>query len=284
MKTRHLISVVAAVALVLACVCIPAVAASSLEPSTLKITNVTYPTIMGPNSEGTLVVTLINTGTQSVVLNDIYFKYYGDDDRMVTTCTDWRNLPYRINPGASLTVPVPIQSGSKTGPCYATICVDSNYGYVYDSKQPVFIKIQENTPELAITNFKVTQTKGYYTLDADIHNLGYDTASALKITTVEGGDVGPYSTYILGDLDKDDLAGFTLTFNMPESQILTIITDYKDANREHITNTFTVNIANHLIVEEKDSTAPVVFTVILVIIIVLIVVAVVRKSRKGKKN
>lgn len=286
MKKIILTGIIAA--LVLLCAVAP-VSVAALEtipaPSTLKLKDAIYPTVMNPGEEGILYVTMTNTGTQAVVLNNIYLKYYSDDGGLVTTSTDWRNLPSRILAGETLTaVPVPIKAGTKTGTFYATICIDSNYGYAYDSKYPIVIQVMENAPELQFSNIQVTETGNYYTLKADIHNLGFETANALTITSLEGGDVGPYEIYPIGNLDEDDLAGFTLTFNMPENGILTLVTDYKDEDHKHVTDTYTLDVNNHLIVEEQDPVPAIVTTVIIVLLVLLIIVAVVKKHKKGKRN
>ncbi|HJJ35939.1 MAG TPA: hypothetical protein O0X27_02050 [Methanocorpusculum sp.] len=282
MNSKKLVFAGLIAALLLICAVAPV---SAAEPSTLKLTDATYPEIMNPGEEGTLYVTLTNTGKDTVVLNDIYLKYYGDDDGLVSTMTDWRNLPTRILAGETLkNIPVPIKAGNKTGTFYATICVDSNYGYVYDSKYPIVIKVMENTPELQLSNFQVTKTGDYYTLKADVNNLGFATANALTISSLEGGDVGPYATYPIGNLDEDDLAGFTLTFKMPENGILTIVTDYKDTNRNHVIDTYKLNVSNHINVEETNPAPAIITTIIVILIIVLIVVAVVRKSKKSKRH
>lgn len=282
MKSKAFIFATLIATLLLICAVVPV---SAAEPATLKLTNATYPTILNPGEESTLYVTLTNTGKDTVTLNDIYLKYYGEDEGLVSTTTDWRNLPTRILAGETLKdIPVPIKAGNKTGTFYATICIDSNYGYVYDSKYPIVIKVMENKPELQLSNFQITKTGPYYTLKADVNNLGYDTATALTITSLEGEDVGPYSTYPIGNLDEDDLAGFTLTFAMPEDGILTLVTDYKDADRNHVTESFKLNVSNHLDVEDSNPAPAIITTIIIVLIIALIVFAVVRKNKRAKRQ
>jgi len=284
MNTKKLIFAGTIAILLLVCAIVP-VSAETGEPATLKLTNATYPTIMNPGDEGILYVTLTNTGKKTVTLNDIYLKYYGEDGGIISTSTDWRNLPTRILAGETLKdVPVPIKAGNKNGTFYATICINSNYGYAYDSKYPIVIKVMENKPELQFSNFHITQTGSYYTLKADINNLGYNTATALTITTLEGGDVGPYSTYPIGNLDEDDLAGFTITFAMPKDGILTLVTDYKNSDHKHVTNTYKLNVSNHLIIEEANPTSAIIMTIIVVIIIALIVFSAVRKHKKAKRH
>lgn len=137
------------------------------------------------------------------------------------------------------------------------------------------------TPELIITNIKVTKTNGYYTLNADINNAGFSTANALRITSENSQDVGPYSVYVVGSLDDDDLAGFELSFSEPANGILTLVISYKNDSGELITETFKINVANHL-VEKTDST-PVVIGVIAVLVIIAVIIFVISRNKKGKK-
>lgn len=287
MKFRTAAAAILAALLVFVCIAIPVSAATSSESvgqCTITVNGMT-PEVLKPNEEGTLSITLKNPGTtQSIVLRDIYVKYNGNDNGIIPTKPNMNDLPDQILPGQSLTIPIPIKAGDHTGTFYATVCVESKDGYVFNSMQPIVIKVMDTGAELEITNIKVTNSGNYYTLTGDVHNLGYTTATSLKVSTTNGGDVGPYPTYPIGNLDPDDLAGFQITFNLPADNKLTLVLTYKDTNRNTITETYDVNLANHIQVEESNPVPVIVTVVVVVIIIGLIVFAVVRKNKKGKKN
>ena len=241
--------------------------------------------MLKPNEEGVIYFTLENPGLYvPIYLDKIYLEYNGNDNGIIPTELDMNNVPDYLYPGQSIIIPMPIKAGDHAGMFYATIRVKSNDGYVFDSFQPLVIKVMDTGAELQVTNIKAAQTGNYYTLTADVHNLGFATATSLKITTLEGGDVGPYVTYPIGNLDADDLAGFEITFNAPADNKLTLVLSYKDADRDTVTENHVIDLSNHLIVEENNP-APVIITLVVIVVVIgLIVFACVRKSRKGKKN
>ncbi|HJJ58919.1 MAG TPA: hypothetical protein O0X84_05440 [Methanocorpusculum sp.] len=299
LKTAAVTALVAAL-LLLACFAAPVSAAEGsdsqtpgitvmipISGTTLAITDYAFDCeVYEPNEEGIITVTITNNGAKPVKLENIFIKYYEEDNGISSTKANWRNLPFTIAPSRSLEVPVPLKVGDKTGNFYATICVQTNNGSLYDLKQPFVITVEEQAAALELTNIKVKETGKYYTLTGDLHNLGYTTAYSLHVTSREGGDIGPYVTYPIGNLDADDLAGFEITFIPPQNGILTLVTTYKDSNHNTITEEHKVNLENHLIVEETDNTGAIVVTVIAIIIAGLIVFLVVRKivKSKGKKH
>lgn len=301
MKLKAVIPAVCAALLLLLCIAAPVSAASvyagqndasmsiPFDGTTLAITDYKFDRelpIFEPNEESTITVTITNNGVSTVKLENIYVKYYENDEGIIATKADWRNIPLNIPAGQSVVVPVPLKIGEHTGNFYATLCVQASKRVVYDLKQPFVISVKELGADLELTNIKVSKTGNYHTLTADLHNLGYTTAKSLHITSKEGGDVGPYVTYPVGNLDPDDLAGFELTFNPPENGILTLLITYKDSSLNIITEEKQVNLANHMIVEETDYTMTIVIIVIAAIAAGLIIFAIVRKvvKSKGKKQ
>lgn len=299
LKTAAVTALVAAL-LLLACFAAPVSAADDestngdtvvmpISGTTLVITDYAFDRetpIFEPNEEGIIMVTVKNNGSVPVKLENIFVKYYGDDAGVIATKTNGRNIPFNISANQSMTIPVPLKVGEHTGNFYATLCVQVNNGVVYDLKQPFVIMVKELGADIELTNVKVKETGKYYTLTGDLHNLGYTTAKSLHVTSREGGDIGPYVTYPIGNLDADDLAGFEITFIPPQNGILTLVTTYKDSSLKTITEEYKVNLENHLIVEETDNTGAIVVTVIAIIIAGLIVFLVVRKivKSKGKKH
>lgn len=294
MKIRTAAAAIFAALLVFVCIAAPVSAAAaspaeSVAQATITVNGISptsaIPYVLKPNEEGIISITIDNPGTMlPIYLRNVYLDYNGNDNGIIPTKPNMKDLPDYILPGKSLEIPMPIKAGDHAGTFYATICVESKDGYVFNSMQPIVIKVMETGAELEVTNIKAAQTGNYYTLTADVHNLGFATATSLKITTLEGGDVGPYVTYPIGNLDADDLAGFEITFNAPADNKLTLVLSYKDADRDTVTENHVIDLSNHLIVEENNP-APVIITfVVIVVIIGLIVFACVRKSRKGKKN
>ena len=302
MKLKTAVTALVAALLLLVCIAAPVSAADEggsqtpgvtvmipISGTTLAITDYAFDRelpVFEPNEESIVTVTITNNGTKPVKLENIFIKYYEDDNGISATKANWRNLPFTVAPAQSLEIPVPLKVGDKTGNFYATICVQTNNGSLYDLKQPFAIMVKDLGADIELTNVKVKETGKYYTLTGDLHNLGYTTAKSLHVTSREGGDIGPYVTYPIGNLDADDLAGFEITFNLPESGFLTLDVTYRDSTLNTKTEEFRVNLANHMIIEETDNTGAVVFTVIAIIIAGLIVFLVVRKivKSKGKKH
>lgn len=140
-----------------------------------------------------------------------------------------------------------------------------------------------NLPELVFANIRVTTGDDYNILKADVNNMGFATANSVRITSIEGSDIGPYPTYPIGNLDADDLAGFELTFDKELMQDITLVVTYKNASGEYITENHVINVANHIVKEETDYT-PIIALIVVIVIVGLIVFVVVRKNKKGKKN
>ena len=293
MKLKTAVTALVAALLLLVCIAAPVSAAvlpnDQIPGTTLVITDYAFDReipIYEPNEDGIINVTVKNNGALPIKLENIFVKYYENDEGVIATKANGRNIPFSIASNQTMTIPVPLKVGEKTGNFYATICVQVSNGIVYDLKQPFVIMVKDLGANLELTNIKVKETGKYYTLTGDIHNLGYTTAKSLHVTSREGGDVGPYVTYPIGNLDADDLAGFEITFNLPESGFLTLDVTYRDSTLTTKTEEFRVNLANHMIIEETDNTGAVVFTVIAIIIAGLIVFLVVRKivKSKGKKH
>ncbi|HJJ30740.1 MAG TPA: hypothetical protein O0X97_00655 [Methanocorpusculum sp.] len=293
MKVRTAAAAVFAALLVFVCIAAPVsagtVPSEAVGHCTITVNGISstseIPYVLKPNEEGIITITLENPGKYvPLYLEDVYLEYNGADGGIIPGKLNMDNVPDYLYPGKSLTIPMPIKAGDHTGTFYATIRVKSNDGYVYDSIQPIVVKVMDTDADLEVTNIKVTQTGNYCTLTGDVHNLGFDTATSLKITSLEGGDVGPYVTYPIGNLDADDLAGFELSFNAPADNKLTLVLSYKDSDRDTVTENHVINLSNHLVVEENNP-APVIVTIVVVVVIIgLIVFASVRKNRKGKKN
>ncbi|MDO5846689.1 MAG: hypothetical protein Q4Q20_00090 [Methanocorpusculum sp.] len=301
MKLKSAVTALVAALLLLACIAAPVSAVLTdtqvqdstimipFSGTTLAITDYSFDReipVYEPNEEGVLTVSITNNGAKAVKLENIFIKYYEDDKGITATKANWRNLPFTVAPAQTLQVPIPLKVGDKTGNFYATICVQTNNGSLYDLKQPFVLKVMDLGADLEITNIKVAESDYYYILTGDIHNLGFSTANSLHVTSVEGGDIGPYVTYPIGNLDADDLAGFEITFIPPQNGILTLITTYKDSNLNTITEEHQINLANHLIIEEVDNTASIVVTIIIIVVAGLIIFAIVRKivKSKGKKQ
>ena len=293
MKLKTAVTALVAALLLLVCIAAPVSAAvlpnDQIPGTTLVITDYAFDReipIYEPNEDGIINVTVVNNGALPIKLENIFVKYYENDEGVIATKANGRNIPFSIASNQTMTIPVPLKVGEKTGNFYATICVQVSNGIVYDLKQPFVISVKELGADLELTNIKVSKTGNYHTLTADLHNLGYTTAKSLYITSKEGGDVGPYVTYPVGNLDPDDLAGFELTFNPPENGILTLVITYKDSSLNIIKEEKQVNLANHMIVEETDNTMTIVIIVIAAIAAGLIIFAIVRKviKSKGKKN
>lgn len=139
------------------------------------------------------------------------------------------------------------------------------------------------SPELIVTNIIIKKTDGYYTLNADINNAGFSTANSLRITTEESSDVGPYSVYVVGSLDDDDLAGFELTFDAPSNDVITLVVSYKNDSGELITENIKVNVSKHL-AKEESSSAPIVIGIIVVVVVIAGIVYFVSRNKKGKNT
>lgn len=301
MKFRTAAAAIFAALLVFVCIAAPVSAASvsaapvtpaeSVAQATITVNGISstsaIPYVLKPNEEGIISITISNPGIKlPIYLRNVYLDYNGNDNGIIPTKPNMNDLPDYILPGKSLEIPMPIKAGDHAGTFYATICVESKDGYVFNSMQPIAIKVMETGAELEVTNIKAFKDDEYncYKLTADVHNLGFATATSLKITTLEGGDVGPYVTYPIGNLDADDLAGFEITFNAPADNKLTLVLSYKDADRDTVTENQVIDLSNHLVVKENNP-APVIITLIVIVVIIgLIVFACVRKSRKGKKN
>ncbi|HJJ28023.1 MAG TPA: hypothetical protein O0X70_01355 [Methanocorpusculum sp.] len=139
-------------------------------------------------------------------------------------------------------------------------------------------------PELVFANIRVTEGETYNTLKADINNMGFTTANSVRITTLEGSDIGTYPTYPIGNLDADDLAGFEITFDKSITSELTLVITYKNVSGEPVTEYYKINVANHIQKEKVDNTPVIVLIVLVVIIAAIVAVVVIRKNKKGKKN
>ncbi|HJJ47972.1 MAG TPA: hypothetical protein O0X39_03120 [Methanocorpusculum sp.] len=141
-----------------------------------------------------------------------------------------------------------------------------------------------SNPDLVFANLRVIEGDNYNTLKADINNMGFTTANSVRITTLEGSDIGTYPMYPIGNLDADDLAGFELTFDKSIKDNLTLVITYKNDSGESVTEYYTLNVANHIQTEPVDYTPVVVLIVFVVIIAVVVAVVVIRKKKAEKKN
>lgn len=137
-------------------------------------------------------------------------------------------------------------------------------------------------PELIVTNVRVENTGSYYTLKADVNNAGFFTAEGLRITSENGGDVGPYSVYVVGSLDSDDLSGFELTFEKPRDDVLKLNLIYKDSTGTYFTEHAEITVSNHMVQDDSGIT-PVVVVVVIVIVAAAVFV-IVRKKKAEKEN
>ena len=137
-------------------------------------------------------------------------------------------------------------------------------------------------PELIVTNVRVEKTGSYYTLKADVNNAGFFTAEGLRITSENGGDVGPYSVYVVGSLDSDDLAGFELTFEKPKDGVLKLNLIYKDSTGTYFTEHAEITVSNHMV--ENDAGMTPVIIVVVIVIAAAAVFVVVRKKKAEKEN
>lgn len=141
-----------------------------------------------------------------------------------------------------------------------------------------------NLPELVFANIRVIEGDDYNTLKADINNMGFTTANSVRITTLEGSDIGTYPVYPIGNLDADDLAGFEITFDKNIKGDLTLVITYKNDSGEFTTEYYTVNVANHIQKEKTDYTGVIVVIVLVVIAAAIVAFVVIRKKKAGKKN
>ena len=125
------------------------------------------------------------------------------------------------------------------------------------------------------------KTGKYHTLTADVNNAGFTTANSLRITSLEGGDIGPYSTYVVGSLDGDDLAGFELTFTEPENGVLTLVLTYKNDGGDSTTEEVSVVLENHMKPKETNSVPLIVGGIIILLVAAAVIV---RKKKAGKSE
>ena len=146
---------------------------------------------------------------------------------------------------------------------------------------PAGVSASAAAPELIITNILVEKTGKYHTLTADVNNAGFTTANSLRITSLEGGDIGPYSTYVVGSLDGDDLAGFELTFTEPENGVLTLVLTYKNDGGDSTTEEVSVVLENHMKPKETNSVPLIVGGIIILLVAAAVIV---RKKKAGKSE
>jgi hypothetical protein len=101
--------------------------------------------------------------------------------------------------------------------------------HTVDRTVPVLLSDGKKRAEPVLNNIEITRETGYFRATGDVTNAGLESANSVTITTGPPAiPVDPFRIYVVGALDPDDFSSFEVTFDPEDTEIVPLITQWKD--------------------------------------------------------
>ncbi|MDD1652988.1 MAG: hypothetical protein LUQ64_00430 [Methanomicrobiales archaeon] len=138
------------------------------------------------------------------------------------------------------------------------------------------------TPDLALTNIRVTAGAGYLRIAGNVSNVGLSEARAVTLTT--GGEAtpaDPFRVFTAGIIEPDSSRQFEVTFRAPSPvSVVPVLIAYKDAEGTAYADSLDVQFDRDTLAQQ--ATEPSRFITLLVWMLVIVVAALIIYTwRKG---
>ena len=199
---RHII-----LAACLACVLIlSSIGAVSAAPqSTFVITNFSmYPETLMPGDSGIVTVTIQNTGSTFVPVDQILIR---ESDGIKSTATPYQNPIGGVGAKDKFTLSVPVTSTGKSGTFYPVLYVDfagsANVSYGTYLKYPFAVIVDDNSVAVSITNRPdVFEPDTTQTVSLSIGNLRINAIEGVEISASGTGVTSKQTSAYLGKIGR----------------------------------------------------------------------------------
>ena len=227
---RHII-----LAACLACVLIlSSIGAVSAAPqSTFVITNFSmYPETLMPGDSGIVTVTIQNTGSTFVPVDQILIR---ESDGIKSTATPYQNPIGGVGAGNTFKLAIPITSTGKTGTFYPVLYVDFQGDSGNCLKYPFAVIVDDNSVAVSITNRPdVFEPDTTQTVSLSIGNLRINAIEGVEISASGTGVTSKQTSAYLGTIASSKAVNGTLSITTSkETKEVTIDVRYRNGANWH---------------------------------------------------
>lgn len=190
-------------------------AVSAANQSTFVITDFSmYPQSLMPGDSGIITVTLRNTGSTFVPVNQIFIK---DSDGIKSTVTPYQNPIGGVGAGDTFTLSLQVISTGKTGTFYPVLYVDFDGNSGNYLKYPFAVIVDDKSIVISVTGRPdVFEPDTTQTVALTIGNLRMNAIEAVEISASGTGVTSKQTSLFLGTIDANKAANGTLSVSTAE--------------------------------------------------------------------
>lgn len=121
---------------------------------------------------------------------------------------------------------------------------------------PITVGTSLTGPIMVVNNLELSSSGGSYDLTGDVSNAGIDDAMSVIVTVgTPATATDPYPSYVIGSLDSDDFSSFEVTFNGQGLTSVPILIQYKDADGNDYTTTYTYEMSTGMTTQSGDGSS-----------------------------
>ncbi len=210
MNRNNLRHIILAACIVCALILSGTGAVSAATQSTFVITDFSmYPESLMSGDSGIVTLTIKNTGTTFIPVNQIFIK---DADGIKSTVTPYQNPIGGVGAGDTFTLSLPITSTGETGTFYPVLYLDfdgNNGNYL---KYPFAVIVDDQSVAISITSRPdVFEPDTTQTVALTIGNLRTNAIEAVEISASGTGFTSKQTSLFLGTIAVNKAANGTLS-------------------------------------------------------------------------
>lgn len=191
-----------------------------------------YPTSLMSGDSGIVTVTIQNTGTTFIPVNQIFIK---DSEGIKSSVTPYQNPIGGVGAGDTFTLSLPITSTGETGTFYPVLYVDfggNNGNYL---KYPFAVIVDDQSVVISITNRPdVFEPDTTHTVAFTIGNLRTNAIEAVEVTASGTGVTSKQTSVFLGTIDANKAASGNISVTTTsETKEVTFDVTYRNGASWH---------------------------------------------------
>ncbi len=233
MNRNNLRRIILAACLVCAVILSGTGAVSAETQSTFVITDFSmYPESLMSGDSGIITVTIKNTGTTFIPVNQIFIK---DSEGIKSSVTPYQNPIGGVGAGDTFTLSLPITSTGETGTFYPVLYVDfggNNGNYL---KYPFAVIVDDQSVAISITSRPdVFEPDTTQTVALTIGNLRTNAIEAVEISASGTGVTSKQTSLFLGTIAANNAKNGTLSVSTTsETKEVTFDVTYRNGADWH---------------------------------------------------
>jgi len=208
-------------------------AVSAANQSTFVISDFSiYPESLMPGDSGIVTLTIENTGTEFIPVNQIFIK---DSDGIKSSVTPYQNPIGGVGAGDTFTLSLPITSTGESGTFYPVLYVDFSGNYGNYLKYPFAVIVDDNSVAISITSRpEVFEPDTTQTVSLTIGNLRTNAIEAVEIRASGTGVSSKQTSLFLGTIAANNANNGTLSVSTTaETEEVTFDVTYRNGANWH---------------------------------------------------